>query len=100
MARATAAASPLLTRSLRLLLATKRHKSHKRINQNSFCAFCAFLWLHLSQHFTSDDYPLNLRRPFANRAQLRVAPVFLRWIVFGVPVSAVHLDRFFANMNA
>src|ERR1700752_1180598 len=107
--------------------ATKKHKRHKRAigtndlrrkpnsfliyeeNQtlldlrrpNSFsCFFVPFLWLHLSQHFTRDDDSLNLGGPFSDRAQLRVAPVLLGWIVFRVTIPAVDLDRFFANMNA
>src|SRR6185503_1738977 len=87
IARATAAASPLLTRSLRLF-----------VGEGILCFLC-LLWLKGSQDLTGDDDALDLGGPFSDRAELRVAPVFLRRIVFRVPVPAVDLDRLLANLH-
>src|SRR5215213_11131633 len=100
MARATAAASPLLTRSLRLLvpitienpnsldalfpgsagvspaLPRRTPRSNRAGETPALPGKSASQLrasaLNLSQNFASDDDPLNLRRPFSDRAELRI----------------------------
>src|SRR5438132_5900520 len=54
----------------------------------------------LPQYLARYDDALYLRSSFADRAKLRVAPVFLRRVIFRVAIAAMNLDRFLANAHA
>src|SRR6185369_2382548 len=114
MARATAAASPRLTRSPRLLVtvgiknqkrishAAAQRRSERQLNRIFRCAVAPLrekCLSNLSQQLARDDDPLDLRSSFSDRAELRVAPVFLRRVIFRVTIPAVYLDRLLANFH-
>ena len=52
------------------------------------------------QNLARNDHPLNLTRPFANRAQLYVPIKFLRRIVLDKPVAAEQLHSLIADAHS
>src|SRR5262245_1479338 len=52
----------------------------------------------LRSHQLAGNYqPLHFARPLADRAELGIAPVFFGWIIFGVAVTTVNLNRLFGD---